>query len=130
MPSASATKAVQAIVWAGVANWELEKEKKAFICHKYMHTHGIGSIHLTCLSKYHKLVYIRHMQAAWGAVACSRAPQQCYQCTLLATCWSSKLITDPPVPKPSPKPPSSKPLTMWGAILAPRMVSALTADFD
>lgn len=103
--------------------------------HKYMHTHGIGSMHLTCLCKYHKLVYIRimHMHGVqWLAQGHLSSAQEVviYQCTLLATCWSSKLITDPPVPKPIPKPLSSKPLTMWGAILAPRSVSALTADFD
>lgn len=97
MASASATKTVQAIVWAGVANWEQEKEKKAFICHKYMHAHGIGSMHLTCVSKYHKLVLIMHMQAAWGNIGAQWLAQGylssaqevvIYQCTLLATCWS------------------------------------------
>lgn len=79
------------------------------------------------------------MQAAWGNIGAQWLVQGhlssaqevvIYQCTLLVTCWSGKLISDPLVPKPSPKPPSSIPLTTGGALLALWSVSALTADFD
>lgn len=81
-----------------------------------MHAHGIDSMHLICLCKEDNLVYIKHMQAAWGNIGAQWLTQGhlIYQCTLPATCWPGKWISDPLVPKPSPKPPSSKALTIWG----------------